>query len=740
MQTHAPTPVPATFAGRRRLARWCFAGALVAGSVLAAAAAAYASTGSTLTVTSDGVTISENTSLTELVIEDGGTITIPDGKRLTILVNGVETAQAFTSGLASVVTPSLVPGTYDGNVQLVLTDAYDYTTQGTTFQLRQALYIGEDGVDVDKSVLDNIYGGSFSDTEADGVTISSTGEGYNGIDIQDADYTINDVTIDFTGNGRFDFAGAGAGIRAAGSGTVVVDGADITTQGAVRTGIVAIDGSTLVVKDSTIATSDGTLPDDYVLAGGNMRSVPWTLGLTGNVRATNMLGENTRATYLNTSVSSTGWGVLSTDSTSNSYLTAINTTLTTEGDGYGSYADGQSVTDTFLGTTFDVEDYGVISTGGTVVFDDSDPEVVSEMNDSLSLGLTDDDIASITEQPTTIESDRFGVMWHGGGSTNIDAGSVTVAGATTIHTGETVFQDKANQVEVNVDGADGASIASDSGVIFQLMESDDAGLTATSYTESSTEATRSSYDVTTAQTKDAVLNLSDIDITGDYYNAIVDTSKNLVLNLTDASITGVATSSTAVHSQSTITSSEWYLIGEVTNTPSATVNNGVIVDLAGDSSWTVTGTSYITSLTVGADATLQGADGEDLTVTVDGVATTVEPGVTYTGAIVLTVGDDSSATEATIDTTTAVTSRTIGSSQYLVVAVTNDSDVAADITVDTAYGSKTFSGVQPGKTVSAAVNTKLASVPAGTVTTTASGTVDGTAVSTTTTTDYAAIG
>ncbi|MFT4211092.1 MAG: hypothetical protein QM626_04395 [Microbacterium sp.] len=733
MQAPTASPIPPSLAARRRITTWCVAGALVAGSVFAFGPAASASTGETLTVTSAGVTIDENTSLTELVIEEGGTITIPSDKRLTILVNGVETAQKYYSAAKDVVTPSLVPGTYEGNIELVLTDAYDYSTQGTTFQLRQALYVGSDGVDVDRSVLDNIYGGTFSDTEADGVTIRSTGEGYNGIDVQDADYAINDATIDFVGNGRFDFAGAGAAIRAAGSGTVVVDGADIDTEGAVRTGIVAIDGSTLVVKNSDISTSDGVLPDDYVLSGGNMRSVPWTLGLTGNVRATNMLGANTRATYLNSSVSSTGWGVLSTDSTSNSYLTAINTTVTTGGHGYGSYADGQSVTDTFLGTTFDVDDYALISTGGTVVFGDSDQESVSALNSTASLGLTDDDIATVTEQPTTIDSDRFGVMWHGGGQTNINAGSVTVEGATSIHTGETVFQDKANQVAVNVDGSEGASLVSDSGVIFQLMESDDAGLGATSYTEPSTTATRSSYDVTTAQAKDAVVNLSDIDVDGDYYNAIVDTSKNLVLNLTDSTITGVASSSTAVHSQSTILPDEYELIGEVTNTVSPTVNNGVIVNLAGDSTWNVTGTSYLSSLTVGADATLQAANGQELSVTVDGVKTAIQPGVTYTGAIVV-----SPDTEADIDTTTAVSTRTLGATQYLAVKVTNDDSVAADITIDTAYGSKTFTGVQPGKSVSASFNSKLSSVPAGSVTVTASGTLDGTSVTTTTTTDYAA--
>ncbi|MFT4228916.1 MAG: hypothetical protein QM602_01340 [Microbacterium sp.] len=98
--------------------------------------------------------------------------------------------------------------------------------------------------------------------------------------------------------------------------------------------------------------------------------------------------------------------------------------------------------------------------------------------------------------------------------------------------------------------------------------------------------------------------------------------------------------------------------------------------------------------------------------------------------------DDSDTDDVTIDTTTAVTTRTIGSSQYLAVTVTNDSEVEADITVSTTYGDKTFSDVQPGASVSVLFNTKSSDTPTGTLTVAATGTVDGESVTTTNTITY----
>ena len=100
---------------------------------------------------------------------------------------------------------------------------------------------------------------------------------------------------------------------------------------------------------------------------------------------------------------------------------------------------------------------------------------------------------------------------------------------------------------------------------------------------------------------------------------------------------GVISSSTAHHRTSTITAADYKQLGEVTNTPGPAVNNGVVVTLAGHSTWSVTGTSYLTHLTVGANAGVVGANGRHVQMTVDGVPTAISPGHTYTGAVTLSL-------------------------------------------------------------------------------------------------------
>ncbi|MDF3141298.1 MULTISPECIES: hypothetical protein [unclassified Streptomyces] len=173
-----------------------------------------------------------------------------------------------------------------------------------------------------------------------------TSEAFNGFFLAGgASYTLEAHRIAFEGNGRLDFASYGAAVTGAGDGTrLVVDGADIDNRGVVRTGVIARDGANVIVKNSGIRTREGVLPDDHEPGfGANMMTVPWMLGLADNVRATNVLGANTTATYFNSRISSESWGVLSMDSVRNSLLTAINSTVTLTGDsGYGTYADGGS--------------------------------------------------------------------------------------------------------------------------------------------------------------------------------------------------------------------------------------------------------------------------------------------------------------------------------------------------------------------------------------------------------------
>ncbi|MHA5053656.1 hypothetical protein [Streptomyces sp. SD15] len=114
--------------------------------------------------------------------------------------------------------------------------------------------------------------------------------------------------------------------------------------------------------------------------------------------------------------------------------------------------------------------------------------------------------------------------------------------------------------------------------------------------------------------------------------------KNMVLTFEESTVRGVLSASKAQHGVSTIDSSNFYELGQVTNTVQAAVNNGVIVQLNSGSAWTVTGTSHLTRLTVAADAAVKAPSGKSVTMTVDGTATAIEAGGTYSGAIVLTIG------------------------------------------------------------------------------------------------------
>jgi hypothetical protein len=112
----------------------------------------------------------------------------------------------------------------------------------------------------------------------------------------------------------------------------------------------------------------------------------------------------------------------------------------------------------------------------------------------------------------------------------------------------------------------------------------------------------------------------------------------MVLTFEDSTVQGVISATRAEHRVSKIDSSNFYELGQVTNTVQPAVNNGVIVQLNSGSAWTVTGTSYLTRLTVAGDAAVRTASGESLTMTVDGTPTAIEAGGDYSGAIVLTVG------------------------------------------------------------------------------------------------------
>ncbi|RPE44230.1 hypothetical protein EDD90_7466 [Streptomyces sp. Ag109_O5-1] len=115
------------------------------------------------------------------------------------------------------------------------------------------------------------------------------------------------------------------------------------------------------------------------------------------------------------------------------------------------------------------------------------------------------------------------------------------------------------------------------------------------------------------------------------------TGRNMVLGFDAATVAGVLSASESRHALSTITSAGYAQLGHVTNTAQPVVNNGVVVTLDGGSQWTVTGTSYLSRLTLSADSAVAAPAGSTVSMTVDGEPTAIEPGGDYSGAITLTV-------------------------------------------------------------------------------------------------------
>jgi hypothetical protein len=116
----------------------------------------------------------------------------------------------------------------------------------------------------------------------------------------------------------------------------------------------------------------------------------------------------------------------------------------------------------------------------------------------------------------------------------------------------------------------------------------------------------------------------------------------MTLTFDNAKITGVISASTAVHQKATITAEDYRLLGEVTNTPAAAVNNGVLVTLTNGSVWTVTGTGYLTGLSIAEGASVVAPSGQNLVMKVNGKTTAIEAG-DYKGQIELSLTAVSSA-------------------------------------------------------------------------------------------------
>ena len=594
--------------------------------------------------------VQKTTQLRRLTLAPGAVVRAPDGRELTLTVNGVETA--------------LQPGTYVGDVVLTPTDAhvvhFDFMDAHLVHRFRQAMYLDENGVVVERSVPAAIRGHRRHGGVITGLKIRSSGDAFNGVVAKGGNHHLMGPVIDLSGAGGDDFAGFGAGVLASGKDTtLVLDGARIRAQGVIRTAVAADHGSRLIVKNSSIETRDGVLPADYEpnVDMGAMLSAPWMLGIAGNNRATNLLGDGTQATFVNSSVKAQNWGALSNDASFNARLTVIGGEVAvTGGSGYGAYSLGGAIT-RFFGSQIKVPDYGVIvDTGGsTVQLQTSTPDAVAAVNTELGLGLSGADLKALEDRPTTVVAGRSAIMIHESVPLPSPPTKVLIDGAV-LEAGESVILNKGVPADIRVDGSRGTRLTSRKGILVQVMHSDDPGptprngkmLTQGVYLDPAEPPVRiADFDTARAHPTDVQVTFSNIQLTGDLFNGYRDgvgskmgmatpaSGRNLVVKLEKAALTGVVSSSAARHPKSAIGSADYQLLGVVSNRPEAAINNGVILEL-GASSWTVTGTSYLSRLVLDSTSKVTGVGDAPVMMKVNGVQQPMLPG-DYQGNVVLTL-------------------------------------------------------------------------------------------------------
>lgn len=414
-----------------------------------------------------------------------------NGKVATLIADGVEVP--FNSDIFN-------------NAQLVVTNAFDhipswYTPRGIC-PYRAALIVGKDGIIDDMSVTEAVQGGTVGAKEAKGIKIHSTSDNFAALICDAGEYAIRDSVLIFDSNsdGRNhgDFCGYGAIIDAFNGSKIELENVDLYTRGVSRSAAFVDSYSHVLIKDSKIRSMGGQLYPGYINNAdqSNMVAPPWVLGITGNCRTTNMMGDCGTTTVVGSDVWANQWGVLSTDSGSDMVLMVIDSTIgllgegqvgdpysRNYGSGYGSYIIDDAV-EYFRGVKMYVGTYIAVVCGGTATYEssngvfathpmkfvyDGSPDVTNHFG-KVTPGhyVAEDENAVFSGivgkgEKTVMHSDAFGFMSH-------DFGTINILDGTEIYTKNAIFLHKDGDMTVNVDNA---KLVSDDKVIFQLIDNDD---------------------------------------------------------------------------------------------------------------------------------------------------------------------------------------------------------------------------------------------------------------------------
>ena len=593
--------------------------------------------------------VEETTHLYDLTIAEGAALKAPEGKFIAMPVDGIGCDPK--------------PGRYHGDIILTVAETYHMAPHALmrlnniSREFTDAVVIESGKVIAEKGVPALIQEGTVTGEKAEGVYISSTAESFNGILVTgDQPYLVKDCKMELDGFGANDFMGVGSAVAAIDTADVTIDGCDFTVNGVTRCAVHVGGDSHVTVKNSRI---QNTSPDSDWLG-----DFSWACGFLGTNRLC-QLCDNGTVVYDNCDLISNGWGILSIDGTDKyNDMLVKNSRLTLSGPrshGYGAFCIG----------------------GNHVRFEGCDVNVTGYP--LMLRGMMDKGRAEIVD--SKIRGRRFGLLAMG------DTHSVLTLAGSDFETDKSTMVFKGSATTVNITET---AMRPGNGVILQLMDNDESGMTGQDFKIPVGEADKAieGRDLTTAGEDDINMTLTACRLTGDFFNSTtniqankrstqggfgkfhdtligtgqghneptkdgkiadgpdapkpdedkpkmvmkdLDTPKNLGLTLVDTTITGVISSATQHYREglTLIDESNRREMSNITQKAAPTVNNGVIVSLDRTSRWTVTGTSYITALELAPGAVVDAPEGKTLKVTLDGKAIDLAPG-RFAGKLVLT--------------------------------------------------------------------------------------------------------
>lgn len=591
--------------------------------------------------------VEKTTQLYGLVIKEGAKLIPPEGKVLTMTVNGIG--------------HPIAPGEYYGDVVITVSEPYDMGPHGLMVinqihtPMRTAAVIQDNKLMEEYGIPAIISRGVLSETEADGIYISSDEEDFNGLILDgDTKYTVRNARFDMEGNGHNDWVGLGSAILAMGNTELTVSDSRFSFSGYTRCPLHIGGNANVKVERCRIINM---MPD----ARGWSEGFTWQCGLRGGGRLT-QLCDNARVHYKDCEFVNNGWGVNSIDG-SDEYVDMYieNCDLTLSGPcshGYGAFC---------VGPNHITYDHSRVEVNGY-------PAFLFGMDGSGRFDIING---------TKIYGRRFGVLIQEFGAMILKEGDgVLHVSDSSIETDKSCIVSQASAPHIEISRS---SLKAGNGVILQLADTDQYGLNAMDFKVPAgvVDVRIPDRDVTTVSpTDDVMMELSECELTGDFFNSTSNIRaaakstvgtfgklhdqvvglipnphpdrlmpkeasfcrngddfcgpKNLGVNMKKTSLTGKISSALQAYRDglAVITVENRHELCNITQWAAPTVNNGVVVTLDSESTWTVTGTCYITGLDMAEGSVVQAEEGKNLRVVVNGVETELTSGV-YKGTIEL---------------------------------------------------------------------------------------------------------